>query len=326
MRTIFNRRNKEREDLGFFSKKTYVLKSVQKEFSSKIRRQLMGINDRLDQALKAKGEGLDDDLTAYIYSELTSNLLELELNINTIIMNFTRITGVRIKFEDDLLERKTSLLKRGQIFFLLDQDSSEVYGQTLIYLEEELRSELSNLEFEIGRLIKSFDGGEDSLDLAHGINLEYFKINSDMNTIIDDINSSIDSIYSSIDSKRDTNINLSFLLISAFLSLVLFFPEFNKMLNLKNQELTYEDKLDEIIYEKMMDQVSLEDLLDVKARRPGEDLLEEIEDEALRGIIKSNIDFENDKLEREKNRIKIFVTVLLVILVPFLSWIIFIVL
>ena len=325
MRTIFNRADKEVKNKGIFAKKTYVIKKVQREFAWDIRNKVMTINDRLDRELKAVGSNLNDDMLDFIYSELTSNLLELELNINTIIVNFSRITGVRMKYEGGELEERKSFLRRGQIFFLLNSDTSKVYGQTLIYLEEELKSELLALELDLNKLISSFSK-DSGLDLAHSINQEYFRINSDMNTIIDDINSAIDNIYANISSNRDMNINLSFLLISAFLSVILFFPEFNTMLNLKNQEISYEDKLDEIIYEKMVKEVDMDDLLDIKANKKDGDILELIEDEILKDIIKTNIDYENEKLEIEKNRIKIFVSILLIILLPFLIWLIFIVL
>lgn len=326
MRTIFNRHEREKSESGLFSKKAYILKRVQEEFSLDIRSRLMNINNKLDYELKSLGSRLDGDIAEFIYSELTSNLLELELNINTIIMNFSRITGIRIKFVDKAISKKTNILRRGKIFILLDQDTSEVYGQTLLYLEEEMKRELLALEMDIDRLILSFRNNEDALEIAQSINQEYFKINSDMNTIIDDINSAIENIYSNIYSNRDMHINLSFLLISAFLSIVLFFPEFNNMLNLRDQELTYEDKLDEMIYEKTLDEVKLEELLDIKDNRKSEDILEDIDDEILKEIIRTNIDYENEKLEKEKNRIKIFVGILVLIMIPFLTWIIFIVL
>lgn len=323
MKNIFARRKEEMKKEGLLSRKTYILRTVQKDFALEIREEIRKINDRIRRALDSQSDRLDRESIDYIYSELTSNILELELNVNTIIMNFSRVTGTSIRFEEDVLIERPSIFRKAQLFFLLNQDSAEVYGQKLIYLEEEFKRELVSLDHDIDRLIDSLSNSEDELKLAQAINLEYFKINSDINTIIDDINSSIESSYSNVSSNRDMNINLSFLLISAFLSIILFFPEFNNMLNLKNEELAYSDKLDEIIYEKLVDQADLEELVNIRSDG-GEDILSSIDDELLRDVIKTSIDFENEKLEKEKNRIRIFVTILLVILLPFLIWILFI--
>lgn len=326
LREVLRKVNEEKLELRYFKKKTYIFKKVQEDFAILIKEKVTEINHRLDRKLNKFEKDLDDETTEFIYSELSSNLLELELNINTIIMNFARITGRKIKFTEYGLDTKSNLLRRGQINFLLSSDISEVYGQNLIFLEEEIKSELGYLELDMDDLMKSFKSEDNSLELAQKINQEYFKINSDINVIIDDINSTIESVYGNIEGNRDMNINLSFLLISAFLSIILFFPEFNSMLNLQEKEVTYEDKIDEVIYEKTMSETSVEELLDIKTNSESEDLIDEIEDERLKAVIQSNIDYENEKLEVERNRIRIFLTILTVILIPFILGVLFIVL
>lgn len=328
------RRIEDMDDEKLFSNKLKSIEYVQINFNDNIRKRVLELINSLMVILA--GKDLDEECLDLIDDELISNLKELELNIGTIIVNCQRVTGLKIKISrNNKYKRKRSFFKKGQLLFLLDGNTSMVYGKTLVYLQEELRKELISLREDLDK-IKDLEEDEIQEYIKY-LEGEYFKINSDMYIIVDDINEAIDLIYANISSNRDKNINLSFLLISAFLSVILFFPEFNNMLNLKNDELTLEERIDEIIYNKIIERTDLEELIDIKLNIEdyplrNKELLEdldpnstrEIEEEVVRNIILDNINNENERLEREKDRINIFVRLLFIILVPFLIWIIFI--
>ncbi len=154
------------------------------------------------------------------------------------------------------------------------------------------------------------------------ISKKYFKISSDMSIVTDDVNNVIDLIYSNISGNRDKNINLSFMLVSAILSIILFFPEFNNMLNLKESQVEMEDVVDDMIYKKIKDEYSLEELIEIK--KNSHDLDSCIEDQEVREFFKDLVEKENASINRETSRIDIFLKTLLIILVPFVFFTIFI--
>lgn len=225
-----------RREVGFFFRKIYDLERVQLEINDIVRRDIIHMTRELLDELETASAGLDQASLDLIRSQLLSNIVELGLNIETIIVNFRRITGLKISREGELDEKERNYFRKGQLFFLLDKTTSRVYAKVLIYLKEELRSELSNLRRELGNFSKNLGSGQDIREDIARLSGEYFRINSQLNLIIEDINENIDAIYGDVTRARDKNINLGFLLTSAFLSVILFFPEFNNMINLKDAE------------------------------------------------------------------------------------------
>ena len=176
----------------------------------------------------------------------------------------------------------------------------------------------------LGNFSKNLGSGQDIREDIARLSGEYFRINSQLNLIIEDINENIDAIYGDVTRARDKNINLGFLLTSAFLSVILFFPEFNNMINLKDAEVNYSEKMDGLIYEKALDEISCRDLINIKEGNISPEMRARIDIDLLEDIIRENMEAENKSLEREKDRINIFFMILIMVLVPYVLWIIFV--
>ena len=326
VREVLEERIASTKDLSFFKKKTYLLKSIQDVFVYELKKEVKDIGISFDQDLQRLR--LDKDIEEYVDEEIRSNILELELNVYTIIVNFQRITGVKVKYNGDDVTEEASLLRKAQISFLLGANTSTVYGKLLMYLETELKRELYLLRRDLGVLLNHLDyergNFQNSKDIVDDFSLKFFKVNTDLILLIENINNNIDNVFENISFNKSLNINLNFLLISAFLSVILFFPEFNNMLNLRNDELSFQDKMDEVIYEKVVDSVDAKTLIDIKYNKMDRNIIDGVDDELVKKIIQEDMEAENQRLNKEKNRIKIFTVLLSVILIPFIIWTIFI--
>lgn len=313
-----------KENIGFFLRKIYDLERVQIEIDDIVREEILHMGHRVATVLNDRKDQLSNDLVDAIQGRILSNLVELRLNIETIIVNFRRITGVKIVRDDFSSKKKGNLFRKGQLFFLLDRNTSKVYGKLLIYLKEEIRSEISYLKIDLDKILRKIEDQEEIDQDLDSLIDKYFRMNSELSLIIEDINSAIESIYKSVSANRNKHINLGFLLISAFLSVVLFFPEFNNMLNLREAEISYEEKMDQLIYSKALEEISCRDLINIKESTVTEEMEERIDVDLVEKIIVKNMEEENSSLEREKDRINVFLTILVMILTPYILWIIFV--
>lgn len=304
--------------------KIKILEEVQIDFNDDIKHEILHIKNGILEFIKANEYSLDGETIRLIEKEILSNVLELQLNLETIIVNFTRITGLKIVVKQDRDIQKINRFRKGQLVFLLDSNTSNTYSKVLLYLKSEINNKLKEFREDLGSVLDKIKNSEDIKDDILKLYENYFKINSELSEMIDDVNENISTIYDNISGYKDRNINLGFLLISAFLSVILFFPEFNNMLNLKYAEVSYNEKIDSIIYDKAIERLTIEDMMNIKNNTITEEMKEKVDINLVKGIIEKEREQKNKDLEREKDRINIFLMVLCSILIPYLLWIIFI--
>lgn len=88
--------------------------------------------------------------------------------------------------------------------------------------------------------------------------------------------------------------------------------------------MNYSEKMDGLIYEKALDEISCRDLINIKEGNISPEMRARIDIDLLEDIIRENMEAENKSLEREKDRINIFFMILIMVLVPYVLWIIFV--
>lgn len=312
--------NKEK---SLFNKIT-ILEEIQSKFNSIIKEDMLRINGQVESFIDNNKYNLTEEQLEIIKKDVFSNLVELELNIETIVANFSIVTGINIERHGSIEIKKKNRFRKIQLLFLLNEDVSLSYSKMLEYLRLEIVSKVEELQELLILILEKIKLKENIDEELSYLKDEYLDVDSDLGLTIEKTIGVIEKVHDGITDSKNKNINLGFLLISAFLSVILFFPEFNNMLNLRYSEITYEEKINQIMYEKATEQLSMNDLINIKDNTITDEMRSRINIERTKEIIKANMEEENKDLEREQNRISIFINILCLILIPYLIWIIFI--
>ncbi len=305
-------------------RKITILEEIQSKFNSIIKEDMLRINGQVESFIDNNKYNLTEEQLEIIKKDVFSNLVELELNIETIVANFSIVTGINIERHGSIEIKKKNRFRKIQLLFLLNEDVSLSYSKMLEYLRLEIVSKVEELQELLILILEKIKLKENIEEELSYLKDEYLDVDSDLGLTIEKTIGVIEKVHDGITDSKNKNINLGFLLISAFLSVILFFPEFNNMLNLKYSEITYEEKINQIMYEKATEQLSMNDLINIKDNTITDEMRSRINIERTKEIIKANMEEENKDLEREQNRISIFINILCLILIPYLIWIIFI--